>query len=165
MTEEYYIYMTEEGLQKIKEELEYLRTTKREDIAEKLEIAIAQGDLKENADYHAAKEEQAFVEGRIRDLADSVHRAKIIKDVGPSNVVRVGNTVTVYEIGYEDGGNLLHRWRSGSGSLQRLDFQRISHWQVSHWRQKGFNRGCIDARRSDTIEDQRHYLKSVNSFQ
>ncbi len=102
MTEEYYIYMTEEGLQKIKEELEYLRTTKREDIAEKLEIAIAQGDLKENADYHAAKEEQAFVEGRIRDLADSVHRAKIIKDVGPSNVVRVGNTVTVYEIGYED---------------------------------------------------------------
>ncbi|MFO7684230.1 MAG: transcription elongation factor GreA [Chloroflexota bacterium] len=102
MTEEYFIYMTEEGLQKIKEELEYLRTAKREEIAEKLEKAIAQGDLKENADYHAAKEEQAFVEGRIRDLADSVHRAKIIKDVGPSNVVRVGNTVTVYEVGYED---------------------------------------------------------------
>lgn len=102
MIEDNVIYITEEGLQKLKEELAYLKTEKREEIAEKLEKAIAQGDLKENADYHAAKEEQAFVEGRIKTLEDSIHRSKVIKEVGPSNVVRVGNTVTVCEVGYED---------------------------------------------------------------
>ena len=89
------VYITEEGIQKIKEELTYLKTTRTEEIAFKLQTAIAQGDLKENADYHAAKEEQGFVEGRIRDLEDSLRRAQVIKDVGPSDVVRVGNTVTV----------------------------------------------------------------------
>lgn len=89
------VYITEEGIQKIKEELAYLKTTKTEEIAIKLQTAIAQGDLKENADYHAAKEEQGFVEGRIRDLEDTLRRAKVIEDVGPSDVVRVGNTVTV----------------------------------------------------------------------
>ena len=89
------VYITAEGLQKIKEELAHLKTTRTEEIAHKLQVAIAQGDLKENADYHAAKEEQGFVEGRIRDLEDSLRRAQVIKDVGPSNVVRVGSTVTV----------------------------------------------------------------------
>jgi transcription elongation factor GreA len=89
------VYITEEGIQKIKEELTHLKTTRTEEIAAKLQIAISQGDLKENADYHAAKEEQGFVEGRIRDLEHSLRRAKVIKDVGPSDVVRVGSTVTV----------------------------------------------------------------------
>ena len=90
------VYITEEGMQKIKEELAYLKTTRTEEIANKLQVAIAQGDLKENADYHAAKEEQGFVEGRIRDLEDSLRRAQVIKDVGPSDIVRVGSTVTVF---------------------------------------------------------------------
>ena len=89
------VYITEEGIEQIKEELTYLKTTRVEEIANKLQLAIAQGDLKENADYHAAKEEQGFVEGRIRDLEDSLRRAQVIKDVGPSDVVRVGSTVTV----------------------------------------------------------------------
>jgi transcription elongation factor GreA len=96
------VYVTEEGLQKIKEELTYLTGEKREEIANKLELAISQGDLKENADYHAAKEEQAFVEGRIRDLEDSLRRAKVIEHEGPSDKVRVGSRVTVVEVGYED---------------------------------------------------------------
>ncbi len=96
------LYVTEEGLQEIKDELKHLKTVKREEISLKLETAIAQGDLKENADYHAAKEEQAFVELRIRDLEDSLRRAEIIKDVGPSDTVRVGSTVTVMEVGYDE---------------------------------------------------------------
>ena len=76
------VYLTEEGLQKIKEELAYLKGAKLEELAIKLQAAIAQGDLKENADYHAAKEEQSFVDGRIKDLEDSLRRAKIIQDVG-----------------------------------------------------------------------------------
>lgn len=92
------VYLTEEGLQKIKDELAYLKGEKREELANKLQIAIAQGDLKENADYHAAKEEQGFVDGRIKDLEDSLRRAKIIQDVGPADKVRVGHTVTVLEL-------------------------------------------------------------------
>ena len=95
------VYLTEEGLQKIKEELAYLKGEKQEELATKLQIAIAQGDLKENADYHAAKEEQGFVDGRIKDLEDSLRRAKIIEDVGPADKVRVGHTVTVLEL--DDG--------------------------------------------------------------
>ncbi len=96
------VYITAEGLQKIKEELAYLKGERTEEIANKLQVAIAQGDLKENADYHAAKEEQGFVEGRIRDLEDSLRRAQIIKDSGPTDRVRVGSTVTIAEEGYED---------------------------------------------------------------
>ena len=102
MMHEDVVYLTEEGLQKIKDELTYLTNEKREELANKLQAAIAQGDLKENADYHAAKEEQAFVEGRIKDLEDSLRRAEIIKNDGRSNKVRVGSKVTVVEEGFED---------------------------------------------------------------
>ena len=96
------VYLTEEGLQKIKDELDFLTTTRREEIALKLSVAISQGDLKENADYHDAKDEQGFIEGRIRDLEDSLRRAKIINDTGPSDVVRVGSMVTVSEEGFDE---------------------------------------------------------------
>ncbi|MBK8987325.1 MAG: transcription elongation factor GreA [Chloroflexi bacterium] len=102
MSEESVIYITEEGLTKIKEELAHLTTVRRDEISAKLQIAIAQGDLKENADYHAAKEEQGFNEMRIRDLEDSLRRAKIITDDGPRDRVRVGSKVTVVEVGYDE---------------------------------------------------------------
>ena len=96
------VYLTEEGQQKINDELQYLKTTRREEISEKLQIAIRQGDLKENADYHDTKDEQGFIEGRIRDLEDSLRRSQIIEDPGPSDIVRVGSTVTVIEEGYDE---------------------------------------------------------------
>jgi transcription elongation factor GreA len=96
------VYMTREGMQELTEELEQLKTIRRLEVAAKLQQAIAQGDLKENADYHAAKEEQGFIEGRIRDIEDSLRRAKIIENSGPSDVVRVGSTVVVAEEGYDD---------------------------------------------------------------
>lgn len=96
------IYLTKEGLQKIKEELEYLKTEKREEISDRLEAAISHGDLSENADYDYAKQEQAFVEGRIKDLEDSLRRAEVIDHDGRNDKVRIGNTVTVVEPGLED---------------------------------------------------------------
>lgn len=96
------VYLTEEGLQKINEELEHLATVRREEISERLEIAISHGDLSENADYDYAKSEQAFVEGRIKDLEDSLRRAQIIDNGGQTDKVRVGSTVTVTEVGFED---------------------------------------------------------------
>jgi len=103
MSENYnVVYLTAEGLQKIEDELHYLKTDRREEIALKLETAIRQGDLKENADYHDAKDEQGFIEGRIRDLEDSLRRSQLIEDKGPSDVVRVGSTVTVNEEGFDE---------------------------------------------------------------
>jgi transcription elongation factor GreA len=96
------VYLTEEGLEKIKEELEYLKTVKREEVSDKLEAAIAQGDLKENADYHAAKEEQGFVEGRIQELEHALRRVKLIDEDVPTDKVRVGSTVTVVEKGFDE---------------------------------------------------------------
>jgi transcription elongation factor GreA len=96
------VYLTEEGLQKINDELHYLKTVRREEIALKLEAAIRQGDLKENADYHDAKDEQGFIAGRIRDLEDSLRRSQLIEDVGPSDIVRIGSTVTVSEEGFDE---------------------------------------------------------------
>lgn len=96
------VFVTAEGLQQLKDELEYLTTVKREELSEKLEAAIAQGDLKENADYHDAKEEQGFTEARVRDIEDILRRAQVIDDNGPSDVVRVGSTVTVSEEGFDE---------------------------------------------------------------
>lgn len=96
------VYLTPEGKQRIEEELQQLKTVRREEVAAKLATAIKQGDLKENADYHDAKEEQGFIESRIRDLEDSLRRAQVIEDTGPSNTVRVGSTVTVTEEGYDE---------------------------------------------------------------
>jgi transcription elongation factor GreA len=102
MIEEDILYVTPEGLKQINEELEQLKTVRREEVSQKLEAAIRQGDLKENADYHDAKEEQGFIEARIRQLEDSLRRAKLIENNGPSGIVRIGSTVTVSEAGTDD---------------------------------------------------------------
>ena len=95
-------YVTEEGLQAIKEELKHLTTVVRDELSEKLRAAITQGDLKENADYHDAKERQGFTEARIRDLEDALRRAHVITEPTKSDRVRVGSTVTVSEEGYDE---------------------------------------------------------------
>jgi transcription elongation factor GreA len=102
MIENDVLYVTPEGLQQLKDEIANLKTVRREEIAQRLAIAIKQGDLKENADYHDAKEEQAFIEARIRQLDNMLGRAKLIEENGPSGIVRVGSTVTVAEEGTDD---------------------------------------------------------------
>ncbi len=96
------VYLTPDGLKAIKEELDFLKNEKRAHLSERLRKAISMGDLSENADYHAAKEDQAFMEGRIRDLEDTLRRAKIIETPGASDKVRVGSHVTIKEDGYDD---------------------------------------------------------------
>ena len=102
MIDDEVLYVTAEGLQQIKDELHHLKTARREEVAQKLEIAIKQGDLKENADYHDAKEEQGFIEARIRQLEIMLMNAKVIENKGPAGVVRIGSTVTVSEEGYDE---------------------------------------------------------------
>lgn len=94
-------YLTPEGKLKLEEELEHLKTTRRKELAERLNFAIKQGDLSENADYSAAKEEQAFLEGRIRTIENMLRHVSIIEDQ-TGGAVRIGSRVTVAEVGYDD---------------------------------------------------------------
>lgn len=76
----------------MKKELDYLQNVKRKEVSERIKHTAAQGDLKENAGYHMAKEEQGFVEGKIKELRDVVAQAEIIKE-GSGEKVEIGCTV------------------------------------------------------------------------
>jgi transcription elongation factor GreA len=91
-------YLTKEGAEKLRAELVQLQGPMRDDLAKRLRAAIQMGDLSENADYAAAKEEQAFVEGRIQELT-VVLRDVIIIDDNRTNthLVEIGSTVTIQE--------------------------------------------------------------------
>ena len=93
-------YLTKEGFQKLQDELEYLRTAKRQEVAERLHEAMEGGELIENAEYEAAKNEQAFVEGRIQELEIILAAAHIIDEATAHNdptLVQVGDTVVIQE--------------------------------------------------------------------
>jgi len=89
------VYLTQEGADKLKKDLEILVGPRRRELAERLRFAIQQGDLSENADYTAAKEDQAFLEGKILEIEDALRRAIIIDDSVSSDTVVIGSTVTV----------------------------------------------------------------------
>ncbi len=94
-------FLTRQGFQKLQEELEYLRTVKRQEVAQRLHEAVeGSGDLGVDldAEYEAAKNEQAFVEGRIQELEILLANAHVIEDTGKMDVVQVGATVTIQEL-------------------------------------------------------------------
>ncbi|HOJ00371.1 MAG TPA: transcription elongation factor GreA [Anaerolineaceae bacterium] len=96
-------FLTKEGYQKLQEELDYLRGTRRAEIAERLREAAFGEDLVENAEYEAAKNEQAFIEGRIKDLEGLLATARIIESTAKgSEVVQLGSRVVIQESGNKD---------------------------------------------------------------
>ncbi len=97
-------FLTREGYEKLQEELEHLRTTKRQEIAERLHEAMEGGELIENAEYEAAKNEQAFVEGRIKELEILLATARVIDESkgGNGGIIQVGSTITILEDGALD---------------------------------------------------------------
>lgn len=97
------IVLTDEGLSKLEQELESLKTEKRQEVAEKIKIARGFGDLSENAEYDAAKEEQAQVEARIVQLEKMLKNAKVIDmDDIDLNKVSVGTRVKVYDEEFDE---------------------------------------------------------------
>ena len=92
-------YLTREGEDALRRELRQLVETRRPALARKLKDAVAQGDLKENADYHDAKEQLGFVEGRVQHIESVLMNATIVDNAGPSDEVRVGSTVVIREVG------------------------------------------------------------------
>lgn len=91
-------FLTMEGFQKLQDELEFLRTVKRKEIADRLHEAIDGGELIDNAEYEAAKNEQAFVEGRIKELEILLANARVIDEKTPKvDTIQIGSTVTIQE--------------------------------------------------------------------
>lgn len=89
------VLLTQDGLNKLNEELKTLKEERRKEVIERIQEAISHGDLSENADYAQAKEEQAFIEGRIQEIEDMIKRAEIISQNGNKNSVSVGSTVAL----------------------------------------------------------------------
>lgn len=98
------IYLTQEGLAKLQEELRFLKEEKRVEIAEKLKEAISYGDLSENSEYEDARNEQSQVEQRIIELEDQLKRVKLIEDATGKGEKRInmGMLITIQELGSKD---------------------------------------------------------------
>ncbi|AUM97303.1 transcription elongation factor GreA [Clostridium sporogenes] len=95
--------MTYEGVKKLEEELEYLKTVKRKEITEKIKVALSFGDLSENSEYDEAKNEQAFAEGRIIQLENMLKNASIVdENEVPRDVVSVGSIVKVKDYEFDE---------------------------------------------------------------
>lgn len=98
MTKEKSYYMTEEGKQKLEDELHTLKTVKRKEVVERIKIARDFGDLSENSEYDSAKEEQAFVESRIAQVEKMIRNSVIIESNNDENTVGLGKKVTFIEL-------------------------------------------------------------------
>jgi transcription elongation factor GreA len=97
------VLLTQSGLQKLEEELNHLKTVKRREVAERIKIAISYGDISENSEYDEAKNEQAFIEGRIITLEKMLRNARIISDSdGKSDVITVGSVVIIKDLEFGD---------------------------------------------------------------
>ena len=91
-------YVTEEGLDELKKQLDELIHVTRNEVIEELKAARAQGDLSENADYDAARDHQAQVESKIKELEYQIKNAEIIKDKKAGKTVRIGSTIEIQEL-------------------------------------------------------------------
>ena len=95
-------YVTEEGLEELKKQLDELIHVTRNEVIEELKAARAQGDLSENADYDAARDHQAQVESKIKELEYQIKNSEIIKDKRAGKTVRIGSTVEIQELDTKD---------------------------------------------------------------
>lgn len=97
------VILTQDGLRKLEEELEHLKSVKRREVAERIKIAIGYGDISENSEYEDAKNEQAFIEGRVITLEKMLRNARIINDdeIG-TDVVSIGSKVILEDLEFGD---------------------------------------------------------------
>ena len=97
------VILTPEGLAKLEEKLEYLKTVKRHEVAQRIKAAIAFGDLSENSEYDEAKNEQAFLEGEIQTIENRLRVARVVDDDDlNTDVIGVGNTVVLYDEEFDE---------------------------------------------------------------
>jgi len=124
MSESKKFLMTYEGVRKLEDELEVLKTVKRKEITEKIKVALGYGDLSENSEYDEAKNEQAFTEGRILQLENMLKNAQVVDDSDlPKDVVAVGSKVKVMDFDFDEEVDYLI---VGSAEADPMNF-RISN--------------------------------------
>ncbi|OGO81431.1 MAG: transcription elongation factor GreA [Chloroflexi bacterium RIFOXYD12_FULL_57_15] len=133
-------YLTAEGLARIKSELEELTGLRRTELAARLRAAIQMGDLSENADYHKAKEDQGFLEGRIQELEYLVRNAVVIEKSANQDIVSVGSHVTIQEA--DDPAETYHMVGPKEADPRN---GRISH-------ESPIGRALVDRRVGDEVE-------------
>jgi transcription elongation factor GreA len=93
------VILTQDGLRKLEEELEHLKSVKRREVAERIKVAIGYGDISENSEYEDAKNEQAFIEGRVITLEKMLRNARIINDDEiDTDVVSIGSKVVLEDL-------------------------------------------------------------------
>ena len=103
MSEKKQYVMTYEGVKKLEDELEYLKTVKRKEITEKIKVALGYGDLSENSEYDEAKNDQAFTEGRIVTLENMLKNAVVVDESEiPHDIVSVGSKVRVKDFEFDE---------------------------------------------------------------
>lgn len=131
-------YLTPEGLEKLKKELEHLENVGRKNVTKRIREAAAHGDLKENAGYHAAKEDQSFIEGRIIQLKDIISQAKVV-DKKKGGAVQIGSVVSLES---EDGKEKFQ--------VVEPEEADISTGKISHKSSLGEN--LLNKKKGDTVE-------------
>lgn len=95
------VYLTLEGLKNLEQELDFLKSVKRRDVAERIKQAIEFGDISENSEYDDAKNEQAFIEGKVMELEKKLRNARIIEEVD-TDKVSMGSTVVIKDLEFGD---------------------------------------------------------------
>ena len=124
------IPITKEGLEKLKEELNHIKSVDRPQNVRAIEEARSHGDLSENAEYHAAKERQAFIDGKITELESVIGKAEVIDvDTGPADRAVFGRTVLLYNIETEEeiSYQLLGPYESEPEKVENFTFDPARH--------------------------------------
>lgn len=96
------VMLTEEGLRKLEEKLEHLKTVRRTEVSERIKQAISFGDISENSEYEDAKNEQAFIEGEIMTIENMLRNSKIIEEGQDTDTVMMGSTVVLKDIEFDE---------------------------------------------------------------
>ena len=140
--EEKEVILTQEGFDKLEKELNYLRTEKRAEIAERIKVALGFGDLSENSEYDEAKNAQAENEAKIAEFENKVRHAKIIEEKEiDTETVQIGNTIKVLDVEFDE----------------KLDYTIVGSTEVNLAENKISNesplgKALLGARKNETVE-------------
>jgi transcription elongation factor GreA len=96
------VILTAKGVKELEARLVELKTVKRAEVTEKIKVARSFGDLSENAEYDAAKDEQAMIEGEILEIEQKLKHAKIIDETQTAGVVHLGSKIKLYDVAYDE---------------------------------------------------------------
>ena len=149
-------YLSKEGLEKLREELDEMVNVRRAEVASRIHEAKEHGDITENAEYEDAKNEQAFVEGRIQALSALIKNAVVIDENHSTTHVQIGSTVTI-SVGGRQGE--LHHRRLGRGQARGgQDLERVARRTRTARPQEGRRGDRLGSGRGHQVQDPQHQL-------